>query len=780
MEKKAVGNGFRWEDNVFWKDIASRLDKLWGGFSGIPMREDGGSGCWAQACSPTGASQVALLQNRYAALDITDRGICVCPMVLGGRYYLRAGFDIADASGAVCTHPWESRDAGGLALTALYRPGRFELSGKTAANLEFTLSACMPPDFPFLILDLTVRGARGDLKISPWLLWMPGESSPVGQGALWLAPRSAEPEDKVLANNNSKTADPPREDSGAPSGVGIAIEGRGVLKARRDKAAGGTDSSITLCSWTFPANDVEKLEFSPIICDSGRESAGCTMILGFYADAGEFQDDVDRWNGLSAGERHRQRAYWDQIVNALSVHCGDKDIERQAKYSVHNSLFSRCVYERGGEIFIHGRPDHGYGDCAKLHQSYQMHYVALASGQAASVKGELLAFAARQNPNGDMAVQLKPGGGAHPYAGLYSNAHFVLALHRYLAWTGDFGMLSEQAKPGETVLECAIKAASWLLENMEGGLVKPCGWLDAWPPRVKAQAQISICSLMAFRELAEILGHIGDKEGEARFRGIASRLGQRIMQVFYNEENGLFSEHLFESGEIKGGETPDFWAHTQIWAALAGLAPDGRGLDACKEYCLKSGMIVIPESGMGSGYIADSTDGQEDLSLWSTATWLLAAWPELTHLWALACIRYGRPEDALNAVRGQLPVRMHEANPHASPFYYAEKYLYPYDKPWLCTWSGDPTLLQALLEGFAGIEVSLEGLRIRPNVPPALCRDGIFSMDFIWRNRKISLDIRNNGKTIEKFSINGMRAEPDEVIARELLGDANSIQVRLG
>ena len=50
----------------------------------------------------------------------------------------------------------------------------------------------------------------------------------------------------------------------------------------------------------------------------------------------------------------------------------------------------------------------------------------------------------------------------------------------------------------------------------------------------------------------------------------------------------------------------------------------------------------------------------------------------------------------------------------AEPYYYAEKYLYTYDTPWLCTRSGDPTLIQAMLEGFGGINASLEGLNIKP------------------------------------------------------------------
>lgn len=134
---------------------------------------------------------------------------------------------------------------------------------------------------------------------------------------------------------------------------------------------------------------------------------------------------------------------------------------------------------------------------------------------------------------------------------------------------------------------------------------------------------------------------------------------------------------------------------------------------------------------MESSYLRDSTDGTDELSIESTATWLLARWPELTHLYALAEIEAGRPDRALEAVLEQLPETLHRTYPKCLPYLYPEKFLAPGTVPWLCTWAGDPTLVEVVLSGFAGVRPELDGLSIRPLLPAAWTGKEL-TFDFKW------------------------------------------------
>jgi cellobiose phosphorylase len=91
----------------------------------------------------------------------------------------------------------------------------------------------------------------------------------------------------------------------------------------------------------------------------------------------------------------------------------------------------------------------------------------------------------------------------------------------------------------------------------------------------------------------------------------------------------------------------------------------------------------------------------------------------------------GRADLALAAVESQLPEMLHRRNAAAAPFYYAEKYLTPGDEPWLCTWAGDPTLIDLLLTGFLGVRPGLDGLRIEPSLPADWAGENV-AADFVW------------------------------------------------
>lgn len=782
---------FTWENNNFWNDIKERLKKSWTNLSGVEMDIDKRSGIWKQECSSKGASLPALLQNKYLAVDITDRGFGICPMILNGRYYGRIGFDIKYEKGKYTSHPWENSDCYETLkeMSVIYEPDSFIIRCTSFIDFEYEIKVCLPASFPFIIVETVLRSRTGiSASITPWLVWMPGQMQQIGEnGTLWINPEHIPIADKVLACNNSVTADPLRPEDKDFAGMGLAY-GSGNMNCKATKRSGlNCKKEVILCDRSFSADDLEKLELCPVHMNLEEGSAHFSIILGMTKNADEFAGCLEKWNCLRKSVQDTEKGYWRKILDNLSVKCPDSQIERQSAYSVRNSLFSRSLYNSGETIFIHGRPDRGYGDSSKMHQSYQMHFVALASGQTDSVKEEIKAFAELQDDNGDMAFQLRPGKGCHPYAGLYSNAHFIMSLYRYLCWTGDFDFVDDIAVnpiTGSelTILDRTLLSAKWLLDNFSNGVVKPCGWLDAWPPKVEAQAQISIVTYIALKKLLKILAHLSYKEKEAQFKKVVRQLKEDIKSVFYMEENGLFAEHLFDSGKVEGGVIEDFWAHTQIWAALAGLAPDVRGLEACRKYCLKRGMTVIPESGINTDYISDSTDGLEDLDLGSTATWLFAAWPELTHLYAIAEIKYGRSTEALEAVKRQLPQNVHKENPYAAPYYYAEKYLYPYDIPWLCTWSGDPTLIQVLLEGFGGIEPALEGLYLKPSIPEEWKAKGKYEMNFIWRSGIIHLIVTGFGSCIKKLELNGYIIESDTVITFDMIQPdvINEVNISMG
>jgi hypothetical protein len=736
-------------ENPFRADIGNRLAAARSPLALTQMEWDAGREAWRHSTLTGRPSLPALLQNRALAADVTDHGLALYPLALDGRFYVRLGGSMKSAAGDWRLEPGPDD----VTRTVLVRPGAVVLTADAGARGRADVTIALAPDRPIAVARLRLSGR--DIECAAELSWLPGTLEERGEG-IWLLPHDPGELDPVIARNNSAVPDPPRPRDLPAAGLYVLPIGASLMPRARSCVEG----NIGIADRAFAGEHVERVAL-------GRWDAGeHALLLVVARGAGEAESIAAEWLAGSSLEQE-QSSYWDRLAERLSVSLPDERLSRQARFSLHNSLFSRARRDDGREIFVHGRRERGYGDCAHLHQSYQMHLPALACGEGESVRVELETFLELQEDDGDLARAPRPGAGSHPYVGLYSNAHLLLALHRYLAWTGDRDFLDAEVG-GERVLARACRAADFLLARRSDGLLAPCGWLDAWPPDVRAQSQITAAGLMGLDALAKVLDWRG-ADGGARYAAAAAKLRQRLLERCYDVETGLFAEHVFADG-VQGGTADDFWAHTQIWAALAGVAPDERGLDATRTKCLGSGMRVVPVSTFDSGYVAASTDGDASLSIDSTATWLLASWPELTHLYALAEVRAGRAELALAAVESQLPEVLHRRNAAAAPFYYAEKYLTPGDEPWLCTWAGDPTLIDVLLTGFLGVRPDLEGLRIEPCLPSQWNGEAIVA-DFAWRGAdwRLMLDTAAKTLTVDGVETNGPLIAPAEQGTRHVI-----------
>ncbi len=576
----------------------------------------------------------------------------------------------------------ESGEVAGIPSEIVYGVGSVTLRSP-GWQLDIRVSPTLP------VLEATLSGAR---ESEAWILWQGATGSEI-VGSQFTTPASFD-QDVVTERNNSTAPDP------------------------------------------FPLPDLERAG----VLARHLPHRIAVAVTANEADAHSALDDWEH-------RRDAERGYWDDVSCRLSVSVPDAAITRQAAYSVHNSLFSRSHDEAGREIFTHGRRDRGYADASHLHQSFQMHFPALAGGESASVRDELIAYCALQDENGWIELAPRPLRGTSRYVGRYTSTHLLMAAERYLAWTGDDGFFAldvDSAVDGSTatVAERVDRAARDLVGHSFRGLIEPCGWADAWNPEVRAQGQASAAAVIGLRAWARASEWLGRFAQVAEFAGHADAIGRSMRDILYDESSGIVAEHLFDHG-VEGGAADDYWAHTQIWAALAGVVDDGRGLDLVARECLDHGVSIAPESAFDSDYIAESTDATDSLPVESTATWLLARWPEVTHLYALAELDRGRPDAALAAVLGQLPETLHELDPVCAPFYYAEKYLFPGTRPWLCTWAGDPSLIETIIAGFLGVRAGYDTLEIRPRLPRAW-RGGYGRVNLIWRGAPVRIEFDPN------------------------------------
>ena len=564
----------------------------------------------------------------------------------------------------------------------------FGLGSATLVGLGWRVTVAVSTTLP--ILELSLTGATETAVEIQW----PGESAPIPLIEVSFRLLPSFEQDVVVERNNSTAPDP------LPL-AGLPIAGVTV----RHK--------------------------------SGR------IVVAVAGSAAETEAALAQWELV----RTSQLTYWADTVNSVAISVPSEPITRQARYSVHNSLFSRSVDEDGRDIFIHGRRDRGYADSSHLHQSYQMHLAALAAGEDASVRQEILSYCALQRPDGWIELAPRPVRGTSRYVGRYTGAHLLLAAERYYAWSGDAGLFDERVVSKvdpefRSVADRIDLAVEDLLAHTYRGLIEPCGWADAWNPEVLAQGQISAATVLGLRAWAEVCEALGRLSRADSLRASADAIADSMLRELYDPKTGIIAEHLFP-GKTEGGTLDDYWAHTQVWVALADVVEDGRALDLVKRECLHNGIAIAPESAFEKEYIAASTDSTDSLPVESTATWLLARWPEVTHLYALAELKRQDPDTALSAIAGQLPQSLHELNPVCAPFYYAEKYLYPGTRPWLCTWAGDPSLIEVVLSGFLGVRPSARGLQIHPQLPTEW-RGNQSEARFFWRREQYRIEFTPN------------------------------------
>ncbi len=743
---------YDWEKNKFWKDTNASLHHGQEGIlSSVPCTFDEQAGVWQQACSTECSTLPTFLQNKFTVADVTDHGLGIYPILLNGRYFLRVVFYIKTGNETFCTHDLGDVEGAADAITDRqfsHGPGWATLASSTPKGLHYEVRTYLPQTFPLVVMEVSVSGdsLEGLLEIKPEIVWMPGDAPIQARpGFLWLEPQEASLPDEYFSRNNSAPTDPPRSPEIKLAGlaVALAVPGAQTMGFKQISLAG--KSSLLLADRRFAASEVELINLPIVKVQAAGSRAHFSLVVGVCETPAEFSKFYETWLSNSASGHLPEKDYWTGVQQRLSFNIPDKAIQHQARFSLHNSLFSRSITSNGRTLFIHGRRDRGYSDCAKIHQTYQLHFAALAAGETTSVRQELMSFSAVQDKNGGIQRQLSPRSGWHPYVGTYNNTNYLLAIYRYLCWSGDFAFLDEKVESlvepddRQPVLNHALCAAKWLLNNSWQGVIAPCGWVDAWPAGVKANSQASLATCMAFNRLAQICEYREhDKEAHDLYRA-AQELEKNTRDIFFNPQNGLYSEYLFEDGSIEGGNDTDFYSITQVWAVLAGMAQDQRGMDLTREICLKRGIVINPETIAETAYLTKFQDDYNQLPVDRNVTWALATWPELTHLYALAEIKLGRPDLALDAVLRQLPESNHSINPFAAPFFYPEKYIAPFTVPWLCTWAGDPTLIEVLLEGFFGVQPDLQHLNINPHIPAAWKGAGKVGASFCWRGAQYEL-----------------------------------------
>jgi len=631
------------------------------------------------------------LQTPTAGFDVFDRGLVVHPIGYEGSARLRVGV-VADDGAAGWVEPEIERvtvTPGAVGLTMTTRSGR-----RLAARLTTEGDA----------LVIRVEGADGT-RLRAFVRSALAADTAWRDGAFRQPLRLTREEPFLARHSNTRLTDPLPPDRPGPELVlSVDAGGREIDLGPDDDRLG----PIAVLGPEFAARDGGRLVLTVAGALAARPGAEVPPRGGARASIGV-----------------------SEPAARLGFAGVPADLERQLGFAELNSLVPRSVHD-GRSFLLHGRPGDGFGEVAHLHQSYQMHLVALASGETDLVRDDLLVHLGLVR-DGVLDRSPAPGGGSHPYVSGYSEAHVLLAVHRYLMWTGDRGFLT--CRVGDrSVLEHLVDIAATAASRRVGGLMPPCGWIDAWPEGVVAQAQSSCAWIVALRALSDVLGAADEPRSAALRRAEAGALADRVVETFLVEDGGHLAEHLYADGSVGGGDPDGAWVHTQIWAALAGLRGSDRGVRRVLRYRTPRGMPMCGPSALTGADLAAVTDPTGVMADEVSAVWCSSTWPELTHLLAAELARAGHPDDALALVRDQLPAAVHRRDPATVPWVYPEKFLEPSGEPWLSTWAGDPTLIEVFLRGFLGLVPTWNGLRVSPELPAELAG---LEATVLWRGAPV-------------------------------------------
>jgi mannosylglycerate hydrolase MGH1-like protein len=261
----------------------------------------------------------------------------------------------------------------------------------------------------------------------------------------------------------------------------------------------------------------------------------------------------------------------------------------------------------------------------------------LALGMREAVLGALEAAIRLQDPSGKILHEATPSGAVH-YDAADSTPLFLIAVERYLRWSGDLPFAARHREAIRRALEfCSSTERDGLIENAGVGH----GWVEGGPlhGRIRATLYLNACWAEALRCAGAIAEATGESALAARCARESGRVRALLAERFLDPREGRLASAIRADGSLD--PTPTIEAAV---AALFGLLdPDRAGafLDgvAGSRYTTPSGVRFLPND-----HPAYDPRGAHEGSVW----------PLFTGWVSLAEYRHHRAEAALAHLRSNL------------------------------------------------------------------------------------------------------------------------------
>jgi len=310
----------------------------------------------------------------------------------------------------------------------------------------------------------------------------------------------------------------------------------------------------------------------------------------------------------------------------------------------------------------------------------------------------------------------------------------TFAVHALLMETGDLGLLDVVVPYYETdegtVYDHCKRSLDWYWKDRgDNGLClfRKGDWNDAMTAMGREGKGTSAWTTMAyhralreFSELARIAGNDSDasmaEDRAAEIRGILEEVawdGEWYLRGFTDAGDPVGSRRNRE-GRI--------YANAQSWAVIGGIAPRERLVQAMesldRHLDRETGVLTIDpiytEFDPGIGPITGQRPGAYQNGSVYSHTNLFKIWAD--------CL-LGRGDKAWRGIQKILPFSSDRVSSWGEPYvlsncYFGPEAGYRHDRPgqsWMTASSG--WLLRCLVRGLFGLEPTLEGLRVRPNLP---------------------------------------------------------------